>query len=80
MKSLSLLAGRTVPVMKVFILTTAAQKTGCLYVSLFGCLWVCFICLCLCLCVTIVPTKSDSDVLFCLQLLSKTLTCTLHLS
>ena len=30
--------------------------------------------------VTVVPTKSDSDVMFCLQLLSKTLTCTLHLS
>ena len=30
--------------------------------------------------VTVVPTKSDSDVIFCLQLLSETLTCTLHLS
>ena len=29
---------------------------------------------------TVVPTKSDSDVIFCLQMLSKTLTCTLHLS
>ena len=29
---------------------------------------------------TVVPTKSDSDVIFCLQLLSKTLTCTLKLS
>ena len=29
---------------------------------------------------TVVPTKNDSDVIFCLQLLSKTLTCTLHLS
>ena len=28
---------------------------------------------------TVVPTKSDSDV-FCLKLLSKTLTCTPHLS
>ena len=28
----------------------------------------------------VVPNKSDSDVIFCLQLLSKTLTCTLHLS
>ena len=28
----------------------------------------------------VVPTKSDSDVVFCLQLLSKTLTCSLHLS
>ena len=28
----------------------------------------------------VVPAKSDSDVLFCLQLLSKTLTCSLHLS
>ena len=28
----------------------------------------------------VVPTKSDSDVIFCLQLLSKTLTSTLHLS
>ena len=26
------------------------------------------------------PTKSDSDVILCLQLPSKTLTCTLHLS
>ena len=29
---------------------------------------------------TVVPTKSDSDEIFCLQLLNKTLTCTLHLS
>ena len=29
---------------------------------------------------TVVPTKSDSDAILCLQLLSKTLTCTLHLS
>ena len=29
---------------------------------------------------TVVPTKSDSDAIFCLQLLSTTLTCTLHLS
>ena len=29
---------------------------------------------------TVLPTKSDSDVILCLQLLSKTLTCTLHLS
>ena len=29
---------------------------------------------------TIVPAKSDSDVVFCSQLLSKTLTCTLHIS
>ena len=28
---------------------------------------------------TAVPTKSDSDVKFCLQLFSKTLTCILHL-
>ena len=28
----------------------------------------------------VVPTKSDSDVIFCLRLLSKTLTCMLHLS
>ena len=28
---------------------------------------------------TVVPTKSDSVVIFCLQLLSKTLTCTPHL-
>ena len=28
---------------------------------------------------TDVPTKSDSDVICCLQLLSKTLTCILHL-
>ena len=27
---------------------------------------------------TVVPTKSDSDVIFCLQLLSETLTYTLH--
>ena len=30
--------------------------------------------------VTVLPAKSDSDVMFCLQLFSKTLTCTLHLS
>ena len=29
---------------------------------------------------TVVPTKSDSDVIFCFQLLSSTLICTLHLS
>ena len=29
---------------------------------------------------TVAPTKSDSDVILCLQSLSKTLTCTLHLS
>ena len=29
---------------------------------------------------TAVPTKSDRSVIFCLQLLSKILTCTLHLS
>ena len=29
---------------------------------------------------TVVPTKSDSGVIFCSQLLSKPLTCTLHLS
>ena len=29
---------------------------------------------------TVLPTKSDSDVIFCLLLFSKTLTCTLHLS
>ena len=29
---------------------------------------------------TVVPTRSDSDVILCLQLLSNTLTCTLHLS
>ena len=29
---------------------------------------------------TVVPTKSHSDVIFCLQLLSKTLTSTPHLS
>ena len=29
---------------------------------------------------TVVPTKSDSDALFCLQLLSKTFTCTLQFS
>ena len=28
---------------------------------------------------TVLPAKSDSDVIFCLQLLSKTLTCTLHM-
>ena len=28
---------------------------------------------------TVMPAKSDSDVVFCLQLLSKTLTFTLHL-
>ena len=30
--------------------------------------------------ITVVPTKSDSDIIFCLQLLNKTLTCTLYLS
>ena len=30
--------------------------------------------------VTVVPILSDSDVIICLQLLSKALTCTLHLS
>ena len=30
--------------------------------------------------ITVVPTKSDRDVIFCLQLFSKTLTCALHLS
>ena len=29
---------------------------------------------------TVVPTKSGSDIIFCLQLLSKTLTCIRHLS
>ena len=29
---------------------------------------------------TVVPTKSDTQVIFCLQLLSKTITFTLHLS
>ena len=29
---------------------------------------------------TVLPAKSDSDVMFCLQLLSKISTCTLHLS
>ena len=29
---------------------------------------------------TVVPTKSDGDVIFCLQLLNQTLTCTHHLS
>ena len=29
---------------------------------------------------TVLPVKSDSDVVFCLQLLCKTLFCTLHLS
>ena len=29
---------------------------------------------------TVVPTKSDSNVILCLQLLNKILTCTLHLS
>ena len=28
---------------------------------------------------TVVPTESDSDVIFCLQSFSKTLTCTGHL-
>ena len=28
---------------------------------------------------TVMPAKSDSDVIFCLQLFSKTLTCTHHL-
>ena len=29
---------------------------------------------------TVLPAKSDSDVIFCLQVLSKALSCTLHLS
>ena len=29
---------------------------------------------------TVLPAKSDSDILFCLQLFNKILTCTLHLS
>ena len=29
---------------------------------------------------TVMSTKSDSDIIFCLQLLSKTFTCTLHFS
>ena len=29
---------------------------------------------------TVLPAKSDSDLVFCLQLLSKTLICTLHLN
>ena len=29
---------------------------------------------------TVVPTKSDRDVILCLQLLSKILTCTIHLN
>ena len=29
---------------------------------------------------TVLPTKSDSNVILCLQLLSKILTCTPHLS
>ena len=29
--------------------------------------------------ITVVPTKSDSDIIFCLRLLSKILTCTPHL-
>ena len=28
---------------------------------------------------TVMPTKSDSDIIFCLQLLSQILTCTSHL-
>ena len=30
--------------------------------------------------ITVVPTKNDSDVILCLQLLSKALTCDHHLS
>ena len=30
--------------------------------------------------ITVVPTKSDSDEIFCLQLLSKKLTCSIQLS
>ena len=30
--------------------------------------------------ITVLPAMSDSDVIFCLQLLSKTLTCTLDLT
>ena len=40
----------------------------CILRTLYECSW------------TVLPAKSDSDVIFCLQLLSKTLTCTLHLS
>ena len=29
---------------------------------------------------TVMPTKSDRDIILCLQLLSKTLMCTIHLS
>ena len=35
---------------------------------------ICMVCI-----ATVVPTKSYSGVIFCLQLLSKTLTCTPHL-
>ena len=45
-----------------------------LYTTIFPCLFN-FI-----MCITVLPAKNDSDVIFCLQLLSKTLTCTLHLS
>ena len=30
--------------------------------------------------ITVLPTKSGSDIMFCLPLSSKTLTCTIHLS
>ena len=39
-----------------------------------------FVSLCSDLYCTVLPAKSDSDIMFCLQLLSKTLACTLHLS
>ena len=32
------------------------------------------------LCTTVLPAKSGSDVMVCLQLFSKTLTCTHHVS
>ena len=38
------------------------------------------LCVFLRMCFTVEPAKSDSDVVFCLQLLSKTLTCTFYLS
>ena len=41
-----------------------------MHFELIGKLWL----------VTVLPAKSDSDAVFCLQLLSRTLTCTLHRS
>ena len=40
-----------------------------------ACVWFSICCVVLGVVSTVVPTKSDSDVILCLQLLSKTITC-----